>query len=120
MQEQLEMTRGDTLRFKFQRKTENQEVIFEKVDSMYITFKESTYTKNFVFQKSLKDNTIIYNENTGYYHVVIEPKDTENLSCNKEYFFDIEITKDNIVKTILKGVLTLTEEVTFGCNKEEV
>ena len=117
MQEQLEMIRGDTLRFKFQRKTEQEEVIKEPVDEMYITFKKSVYSKGFLFQKSLKDKTITYDETTGYYRIVIEPKDTENLSYD-DYVFDIEITTDNIVKTIIKGVLTLTEEVTFGCNKE--
>lgn len=118
MNERLEMTRGDTLKFKFQRKTENEEVIKEKVDEMYMTFKKSIYSKDILFQKSLKDGTITYDSETGYYHAVIEPKDTENLSYYDDYVFDIEITHNNVVKTILKGTLNLTEEVTFACNKE--
>lgn len=115
--ENIEMTRGDTLKLKFQRKTENQEVIFEKVDEMYMTFKASIYSEKILFQKSLNDGTITYDSETGYYHVVIEPEDTENLSYCKDYVFDVEITKGNTVKTIIKGTLNLTEEVTFACNR---
>ena len=116
MNEMLEMTRGDTFRFKFQRKTENKEVIFEKVDKMYITIKRNQDTKKALIQKTL-DNGITYDESTGYYHVTIEPKDTETLSYGNHYF-DIEISKDNVVKTIVKGTINFTKEVTFGCNKE--
>lgn len=119
MNERLEIIRGDTLKLKFQRKTEKLEVIYEKVDEMYMTFKTSVYSDEILFQKSLKDGTITFDSVTGYYHTVIEPKDTENLSYHKDYVFDVEIKKDNIVKTILKGILNLTEEVTFACNRGE-
>lgn len=117
MYENLEMTRGDTLKLKFQRRTENKEVIFEKVDEMFMTFKKSIYSEKILFQKSLEDGTIIYDKDTGYYHVIIEPADTENLSYYKDYVFDVEIKKGNVVKTIIKGNLNLTEEVTFACNR---
>jgi len=115
-QEKLEMTRGDTLKLKFSRQTENQEVIFEKADEMYMTFKKSIYSEKILFQKSLKDGTITYDSETGYYHVIIEPADTEGLRYG-DYVFDIEIKKGNTVKTIVKGTLKLTEEVTFSCNR---
>jgi len=79
MDEILEMTRGDTFRFKFRRQTENKEIIFEKVDKMYITIKKNQDTKKSLIQKTL-DHGITYDESTGYYHVVIEPEDTETLS----------------------------------------
>ncbi len=116
MNERLEMTRGDTLKFKFQRKTENEEVIKEKVDKMYFTIKRNQETKKALIQKT-SDHNITYDEVTGYYHVVIEPEDTDNLSYGK-YYFDVEITKNDIVKTIILGTLQINKEVTFSCNKE--
>lgn len=116
MNERLEMTRGDTLKFKFQRKTENEEVIKEKVDKMYFTIKRNQETKKSLIQKRL-NHGITYDSETGYYHVVIEPEDTDNLNYGKHYF-DIEITKDCIVKTIILGTLQINKEVTFACNKE--
>lgn len=116
MYENLEMTRGDTLRFKFQRKTENEEIIYEKLDKMYFTVKKNRETKKVLIQKT-SDHGITYDEGTGYYHVVIEPEDTDNLSYGK-YYFDVEITKNDIVKTIILGTLQINKEVTFACNKE--
>ena len=46
-------------------------------------------------------------------------KEREKPFNHKDYVFDVEIKKDNIVKTILKGILNLTEEVTFACNSGE-
>lgn len=117
MHEKLEMIRGDTLNLKFQRKTENQEVIFENVDEMFMTFKKNRETKKSLIQKRL-NHGITYDSETGYYHVVINPEDTDNLSYGK-YYFDVEITKNNIVKTILLGTLQINKEVTFTCNKED-
>lgn len=118
MYEKLEMTRGDTFRFKFQRKTENEEIIYEKVDKMYFTVKKNRETKKSLIQKRL-NHGITYDSETGYYHVVINPEDTDNLSYGK-YYFDVEITKNNIVKTILLGTLQINKEVTFSCNKEDL
>lgn len=117
LNEKVEMIRGDTLKLKFSRQTEKEEIIKEPVDEMFMTFKENIYTRNFVFQKCLQKGSIFYEESTGYYHVTIEPKDTEHLRYG-DYFFDIEIKMNDIVKTIAKGILTLKEEVTFACNKE--
>jgi len=119
MNEVLEMTRGDTLRLKFQRMTENKEVIKEQVDEMYMTCKKRYRSQDYVFQKCLSKGSIAYDKNTNYYHIKIDPEDTENLRYG-EYVFDIEITQDNNIKTILKGTLNITEEATWSINKKEV
>lgn len=119
MNEVLEMTRGDTLRLKFQRMTENKEVIKEQVDEMFMTCKKRYSSQDYVFQKCLSKGSITYDGNTGYYHIKIEPEDTENLRY-REYVFDIEITQDNNIKTVLKGTLNITEEATWSINKKEV
>lgn len=112
----MNMTRGDTYEFKFQRKNQNKEVITEKPDKMYFTVKENYYLKDFLFQKRLEDNSITYDEETNYYMLTINPEDTNNLSY-KDYVYDIEIIDGDKVKTIAKGTLKITEEVTFAKNE---
>ena len=66
-----------------------------------------------LFQKTL-DNGITFD--SEYYHVVINPEDTNDLPFSK-LAYDIEIISDNKVKTIYVGELELTKEVTFACNE---
>lgn len=112
----MNMTRGDTYEFKFQRKNQNKKVITEKPDKMFFTVKENYYLKDFLFQKRLEDNSITYDEETNYYMLTINPEDTNDLSY-KDYVYDIEIIDGDKVKTIAKGKLKITEEVTFAENE---
>lgn len=111
----MQMRRGDTKKFKFQRKTKNKEVITTKPEKMYITFKNNTKEKTFLFQKTF-DNGITYDEDTNYYHVVIKPEDTDKLFY-KNYCYDIEIINNGEPKTIKVDNLEILEEVTFACNE---
>lgn len=110
----MQMIRGDTKKFKFQRKTKNDKVITTKPEKMYITFK-SFWEDEFLFQKTF-DNGITYDEQTGYYHVTIEPEDTNKLTF-KSYNYDIEIIANGIKKTIKVGKINILEEVTYACNE---
>ena len=49
----MNMTRGDTYEFKFQRKNQNKEVITEKPDKMYFTVKENDEMEDFILQKKI-------------------------------------------------------------------
>ena len=113
----LELIRGDTLNLKFQRKDEFDEIIKEKPDKMYFTVKSSYYSKEVVFQKSLNDGSIIYNEEDSCYYTTINPEDTKDLKYGDDYVFDIEIITGDTVKTIAKGILEIQEEVTFAENE---
>lgn len=108
--------RGDTFEFKFQRKTKDKQVITEKPDKMYFTVKNNDTENDYIFQKSLGDNTISYDEETYYYYVTIDPEDTNNLDYGT-YYYDIEIITNNKVKTISIGTLSITSEITFSSNE---
>lgn len=112
----IKMTRGDTLNLKIQRQTEKEEIIKEKVDEMYVTLKKDYETKEYIFQKKLSNHTIEFNNNDFCYYFTIESKNTEKLSYG-DYYFDVEIENNRKIKTIIKGILTLTEEVTFSINR---
>lgn len=109
----ISFTRGDTYRFKFQRKTkEDHEVIMTTPDEMWFTVKTSNSTENIIIQKTFGNKDITFDEE-GYYHSVITHEETMSLPYN-EYYYDIQIKLDNDdIKTIAKGKLTLEKEVTF-------
>ena len=112
----IEIIRGDTKSFKFQRRTINNEVITEKPDKMFFTVKTGYYSKDYLFQKRL-DTDITYKEDDNYYYFTINPEDTNELDYDDNYVFDIEIIKGDTVKTIAKGKFAVQEEVTFAENE---
>lgn len=111
----IEIIRGDTKSFKFQRRTTNNEVITEKPDKMFFTVKTGYYSKDYLFQKRL-DTDIIYREDDNYYYFTINPSDTDELDYG-DYVFDIEVIKGDTVKTIAKGTFKVESEVTFAENE---
>lgn len=106
----IELTRGDTCCLKFARLNNRNEIIKEKADEVYFTVKPFIGAKKYDFQKRLSDNTITFTDD-GYYHFTIESNDTDNLPIG-DYYFDIEVKIGNYVKTISKGKLNLTYEIT--------
>ena len=80
---ELEFIRGDTFPFKIIRKTEDQEIIKEKPDEMFFTVKKNYSEKEYKFQKRLSNGTIIYDEETNYYNIIINPEDTNDLDFGK-------------------------------------
>ncbi len=107
----IKIPRGRTLSLKIQSRTEKNEIIKEKVDEMYITFKKSEYSKKILFQKRLDNNTIKFNETDFYYRFVIESTDTENLDYTT-YHFDVDIKRGNNRDTLVYGSLEVTEKIT--------
>ena len=112
----MNITRGDTKTFIFQRKDINNQVIAQKPDEMYITIKRNTELQSFIIQKRLNDGSITYDEETNYYSFTILPIDTNNLEYG-DYKYDIEIIEAGKVRTIKKGIFTIEEEVTFASNE---
>lgn len=108
----FEFTRGDTKVFKFKLQDKNgEELKLESTDRIYLTAKKSATSTEVVFQKTLGNGIELKDD--GYYHVTINSDDTANLSYGT-YGYDIEIkTATGIVKTLLIGSITLTEEFTF-------
>lgn len=110
----LEIIRGDTSSFKFLRKNETGDIIAVCPYNMWITFKWDNNSDNVLFQKRLSNNTIIFDNVTGYYQFTIESEDTATLDYKHRYMFDISVAIESLtnIKTIQRGTLTLLEETT--------
>lgn len=114
----IEITQGDDSPiYKFQRKNLNQEIITTKAQNAYVTIKKNTYTKKYLFQKRLDDETITFNESDNFYRFQIKSEDTQDLPYGK-YKFDIAIKDENgDKKTLKKGTLEVVEHCTFKENE---
>lgn len=109
----MNIVRGDTGAFKFQRLNASGEPITSTPDAMYFTVKKSFSDNTYVLQKTLADMTL---GEDNYWHFVLEPSDTASLGYGP-YVYDIEVTSGEYVQTIAKGKLVLEEEATWITNK---
>lgn len=110
----ITMPRGDIRNVKFTI-NDSTGVIHEQFDEVYFTCKRGFTQRDFIFQKKLSDGSITF-DTEGYYHLAIEPDDT-NLLTYGEYVFDIQIGVGTTLKQTTTGKLKLTEEVTFENNE---
>lgn len=112
----ITMPRGDYKQIKFKMKNKDGTDFNINVDEIYITFKNSYYTKEALFQKRLSKKEIIKKED-GYYHFEILPEDTEKLGYG-EYYFDIQMCNETPkIKQTKLGKLIITQEVTHKENE---
>lgn len=110
----MEMTRGDSGYFYFQRLDDNGDPITVKADHCWFTVKTNDMQKEPVIQKTIEDMTF---DDDGTYHITILPEDTNELQYG-EYIYDIEVlNEDGYKKTISKGIFELTWESTFANNE---
>ena len=109
----MNITRGDTKSFKFQRKSDGQPIT-TIADKIYFTVKETNYTNDMIFQKTIDDMTF---DEEYYYHFTILPEDTNDLEYG-DYKYDIEVKiGDTYVKTISKGIFKIEDETTHATNE---
>lgn len=111
----MEITRGDTAKFKFQRIGSEGNIIGTKADEIFFTVKRSSYDKEYVIQKTLKDMEF---DDDHYYHFTLEPEDTDALEYGT-YRYDIEAIQDGAKTTIDLDEFIITEEVTYAINEVE-
>lgn len=114
-----EFPRGDSfLLDKFRPVDKNKKPIeLEETDMLYFTVKRDGYSNNFLFQKRLNEG--IEFQDDGYYHITIEPSNTNGLDYGS-YVYDIQLKRTqpkDYVKTLINGTITLTEEVTWEVNE---
>lgn len=92
-----------------------------EIDRMYFTAKVSNMVKiqktYYADSRAGTSNGIELQED-GSYLITIEPRDTDNLKCNTKYSYDVQINVGKVKATIIKGQITLTEEIT--CCRDEV
>ena len=111
----MEIIRGNTKYFKFQRHYCGGEVITEPPDKMYFTVKYDSNIEEFLIQKTL-DYGIQFDPDDNYYYIIIDPKDTSDLPYGR-YYYDIKIIKGSYKQTIARGEFDLTDEYTFARNE---
>lgn len=114
-----EFKRGDSFNLrKFRIKDKNKNVIqLTSTEQLYFTVKTDSNNSNALIQKRI--NTGIELGDDGYYHITMEPADTNGLDYGT-YVYDIQLKSTrtkNIVKTLFDGTITLTDEVTWGVNE---
>lgn len=99
--------RGDT--FEFELRVNGLDDAFDSVD---FTVK-GKYVDNFtIIHKDLSDG-ITYNSETGNYLVVCNPEDTNDVTPGA-YVYDVQVSTDGMVYTVLYGKLNIKEDVTRG------
>lgn len=110
-----EFPRGDTYPLRKFRITDKNKNVIKLTDAeqLYFSVKTDANSNKVLFQKR-KNKGIELGED-GYYHITIEPADTNSLDYGT-YVYDIQLKSTNpkvIVKTLFNGTITLTEEVTW-------
>ena len=103
----ITMVKGDTLQFNVQVIDENGDPM--TLDSAFMTCKERPNSSDKVFQKSLS-NGIVQSE--GMLLVRVAPEDTSEVEAG-QYFYDFQIGIGQDKYTIMIGVLSLEQDVTF-------
>lgn len=110
----MQLIRGDTFKFKFRRIDAQGAIIKNIAPNLFFTVKRNAGDKNYIFQKTLQDG-ISFDED-WYYHVTVEPEDTNNMKFG-DYVYDIEVIAGEYKQTISKGVLSIDTEVTWAINE---
>ncbi len=113
----IEMPRGDSRAFKFQRKYKddngNIQPVKQKADEVFFTVKKSYRDQEFLLQKKLSDMSF---DTDYFYHFVIDPEDTNNINFGT-YVYDIEVIQDGHKFTISSGNFVLSYECTWASNE---
>ena len=109
----MELIRGDTAKFKFQRHNAEGNVIGTIADEIYFTVKVNGYSNEVLLQKRLED--MEFDENY-YYHITILPEDTDNFEYGT-YQYDVEVVQGGN-KTTTRGEFIVDEEITFVSDEE--
>lgn len=104
MEQNITMVRGDTLSFGMEFEDLDQDLT-----SAYFSVKKSYSDSSYTLQKSLGSG--ITKVETGKYRVRVAPSDTANVDAGN-YFYDLQVSANSDVFTILRGMLTILPEVT--------
>lgn len=107
----IAMHRGDIDYERFVIKNSDGSDTDIEFDSIYFTVKKTFKDSDFLFQKSLKDDTIVKLA-PGDYQLKIEKEDTRNMSFGR-YVFDIQIGYRNILNETFTGDFDLLPEATY-------
>lgn len=100
--------RGDTLAFGIQI-----EGCTQDLDSAFFSVKKDLDDTEYIFQVQLGDGISKAGSDTGsvYYTVRVAPELTETLEPGR-YYYDVEVGINGDYFTVLRGILTILQDVT--------
>ena len=89
------------------------------ITGIYFTVKKEEKAKDYVLQKKLNSGITKTSEEEGKtsFLLTIDATDTDNFETNYDYLCDIEVLSNGIKKTIAKGTLNLTTDITTTENE---
>lgn len=111
----MKIIRGDYKVISFVRKDKKGNVITSIPEKIYFTVKNNIYSGEVLIQKKLNEGITV--DENHVYAIEFNASDTDDLQFG-EYVYDIEIKNGDKPKTIQKGTLEITSEVTTA--KDEV
>lgn len=100
----ITMVKGDTLSFGMLF-----EDLEQDLDSAFFSCKTGYEAATYIFQKTLGDG--ITKTDTGKYVVRVAPADTVNVEPGN-YYYDLQVGVNGDKFTIMRGVITIVDEVT--------
>lgn len=103
----ITMIRGDTLAFNVEVKDQDGNVVI--IDDANMTCKKRLSSDENIFHKSLGSGII---QADGLIFVRVAPEDTKEVDAGR-YFYDFNIHVGNDVYTLMIGVLSIEQDVTF-------
>lgn len=106
----ITMIRGDTLSFGVEIMDKDGGHFSQDLDTAFFTCKHNKLSERNIFQKSLENG--ISKADTGKYIVRVAPEDTKRIEAGK-YFYDLQISVNEDIFTILHGILEIEQDVTY-------
>lgn len=103
----ISMVRGDTLSFNAEVFDEDGNAV--TVDSAHFTCKKRAEGDENVFHKALGAGI---SQSDGLLTVRVAPEDTQEVDAG-QYFYDFQIGIDDDIYTLMIGVLSIVQDVTF-------
>ena len=104
----ITMIRGDTLAFNVEVKDQNGN--FVMITDANMTCKKRLSSDENIFHKALGSG--ITQDEDGLIYVRVAPQDTKEVDAGR-YFYDFNIGVGNDVYTLMIGVLSIEQDVTF-------
>lgn len=103
----ITMVRGDTLAFNTEIRDDDGNVV--TVDSADFSCKKRLLDEERIFHKTLGNGI---SQGNGYVSVRVAPEDTQEIEAGR-YFYDYQIGIGEDRYTLMKGVLTIEQDVSF-------
>lgn len=105
----IDLIRGDTLNIEFEITSETAIDLSDEGFDVKFSVKQAATNNNYIFQK---DKTAVTQKAGNTFVLRVAPEDTQNLRAGW-YYYDLQITLDDDVYTILIGMLQLIRDITL-------